>query len=757
MALSPTSVDPGASPSAVRVALTPSPIADSLPPSLQGEVSPEGDFNVELTTYTVPACNLDATCKGHLVEGEVPLQGDFSAEHMIYGVADVDAARRDHLVELLDIDLTWRMHRVSDGQRRRVQICMGLLRPFQPCSGPDGKRRRVQIWMGLLRPFQGGGRRSVQICMGLLRPFQVLLLDEVTVDLDVVARMDLLSFFQEECEERGATVVYATHIFDGLESWASHLAFVSSGKLQRLESVDQSTQQSADSHKPSALQLPSLLEMVEPWLREDKAKREKEVEEAKKRGDVPKRVDPFAGAGRHMAYYRYGPLPGRHCSVLLVVRPGDLLLPDEEQIGTFYRHLDPKTSSKLHEEEAANVLRSEVADTGLLAVNAFAWSLEHLDDVHRSYDPLIIENPKLVGLKALRLELVHYVEKAALNIREAASTVGRGVGTGIALGGEAEEAAAGSHSGGHGPTDGGEEEHEREDKEGGGEEDGGSDEEEEDEEREDDDVVTGEEEAVQFAGEKVADKSSGSGPKSGKKARGSGGSIPTRMASKAAVELLKAAERENKKLREEKVVAEKRLEYQTARMDTLFGVVTSTVNKLTTVADSVTSHEQTLGRSLQTGVDAMRAVEQEAVNYRGSTLEFMNQRWLPTVQALYLTATAAQGRRREDDVLLLQGVADALGEKIRTVVSAEVKAAMESEAQGIAAAVTTKVIKELRDDLVKVVTSATQHGLGTAGFSLLPTALESVMHGGRETAEEHGLAPRQLGKRVADKKSLTGE
>ncbi|CAI5465531.1 unnamed protein product [Closterium sp. Yama58-4] len=201
--------------------------------------------------------------------GEVPLQGDFSAEHMIYGVADVDATRRDHLVELLDIDLTWRMHRVSDGQRRRVQICMGLLRPFQ-----------------------------------------VLLLDEVTVDLDVVARMDLLSFFQQECEERGATVVYATHIFDGLESWASYLAFVSAGKLQRLETVEQfpllhsSTQQTADLHKSTSLQLPSLLEMVEPWLREDKAKREKEAEEAKRKGDLPKRVDPFAGAGRHMAYYR---------------------------------------------------------------------------------------------------------------------------------------------------------------------------------------------------------------------------------------------------------------------------------------------------------------------------------------------------------------------------------------------------------------------------------------------------------------------
>lgn len=30
---------------------------------------------------------------------------------------------------------------------------------------------------------------------------QVLLLDEVTVDLDVVARMDLLDFFKEECEQ----------------------------------------------------------------------------------------------------------------------------------------------------------------------------------------------------------------------------------------------------------------------------------------------------------------------------------------------------------------------------------------------------------------------------------------------------------------------------------------------------------------------------------------------------------------------------
>lgn len=36
---------------------------------------------------------------------------------------------------------------------------------------------------------------------------------------------------RQECEVRGATIVYATHIFDGLEGWLTHLAFISQGKL----------------------------------------------------------------------------------------------------------------------------------------------------------------------------------------------------------------------------------------------------------------------------------------------------------------------------------------------------------------------------------------------------------------------------------------------------------------------------------------------------------------------------------------------
>ena len=58
-------------------------------------------------------------------------QGDISAGKMIFGVEGVDPQRRAQLIELLEIDQEWRLNKVSDGQRRRVQICMGLLKPYQ--------------------------------------------------------------------------------------------------------------------------------------------------------------------------------------------------------------------------------------------------------------------------------------------------------------------------------------------------------------------------------------------------------------------------------------------------------------------------------------------------------------------------------------------------------------------------------------------------------------------------------------------------
>ncbi|XP_021839364.2 ABC transporter I family member 19 [Spinacia oleracea] len=187
--------------------------------------------------------------------GDVPLQGDISAEQMLFGVEGTDPDRRDKLIELLDIDLQWRMHKVSDGQRRRVQICMGLLHPFK-----------------------------------------VLLLDEVTVDLDVVARMDLLELLKEECDQRGATIVYATHIFDGLETWATHLAYIQEGELRKVEKLSELHELKNSTN---------LLSVVEAWLRsETKLEKKKPVatitNNQKSSGFD---ASPFRSS-RHMAYYR---------------------------------------------------------------------------------------------------------------------------------------------------------------------------------------------------------------------------------------------------------------------------------------------------------------------------------------------------------------------------------------------------------------------------------------------------------------------
>src|SRR5271169_4592824 len=75
--------------------------------------------------------------------------------------------------------------------------------------------------------------------MGLLRPWTVLLLDEVTVDLDVLVRSDLLEFLRLETESRVCTIVYCTHIFDGLAGWPSHLLKMSVGRVMACDAISQ--------------------------------------------------------------------------------------------------------------------------------------------------------------------------------------------------------------------------------------------------------------------------------------------------------------------------------------------------------------------------------------------------------------------------------------------------------------------------------------------------------------------------------------
>ena len=54
----------------------------------------------------------------------------------------------------------------------------------------------------------------------------MLLLDEITTSLDVCVRQDLLNWLIKESNERGATIIYATHIFDGIGDWETHIHYL---------------------------------------------------------------------------------------------------------------------------------------------------------------------------------------------------------------------------------------------------------------------------------------------------------------------------------------------------------------------------------------------------------------------------------------------------------------------------------------------------------------------------------------------------
>merc|ERR1712176_312293 len=142
--------------------------------------------------------------------------------------------RRKNLYRLLGINPDWRMHQVSDGQRRRVQIMLGPLKPFRVCF-----------------------------------------MDEITTDLDVVVRQDLIRYLQDISDKEGCTIVYATHIFDGLSTWATHILRISDGHCNGAIPMSEDADFQAQVRKGEPA---PLLRAVEHWLR-------RELEEREARGE----------------------------------------------------------------------------------------------------------------------------------------------------------------------------------------------------------------------------------------------------------------------------------------------------------------------------------------------------------------------------------------------------------------------------------------------------------------------------------------
>jgi CCR4-NOT complex subunit CAF16 len=164
-------------------------------------------------------------CSVNVCAGAREALGDRSVQELLDALENPDLPRIETLLDVLAVDKTWRIHRLSDGQRRRVQLVIGLARKSE-----------------------------------------LLLLDEVTTDLDVVARQDLLNFLKEESEQRGVTLIYATHIFDGLEHWATDVVYLTDGSIKI--NCPLANLPELEALKEKGVPAP-LFRLVEVWLREE--------------------------------------------------------------------------------------------------------------------------------------------------------------------------------------------------------------------------------------------------------------------------------------------------------------------------------------------------------------------------------------------------------------------------------------------------------------------------------------------------------
>ena len=121
--------------------------------------------------------------------GVTPLQSSLKVKEMMVKLKEQYPDRSDELIKVLDINPEWRLNSISEGQRKRVQLYLNLIKPFKVC-----------------------------------------LLDEITVNLDLLVKDKFMKYLKKEIDERKCCVIYVTHIFDGLEEWATQLIYLKKNK-----------------------------------------------------------------------------------------------------------------------------------------------------------------------------------------------------------------------------------------------------------------------------------------------------------------------------------------------------------------------------------------------------------------------------------------------------------------------------------------------------------------------------------------------
>ncbi len=89
-----------------------------------------------------------------------------------------------------------------------------------------------------IKEFSTGMKRKLQVLAALSHEARLLILDEPTAGLDVVARDELLDMLRSYMEQEGRTVLVSSHISSDLEGLCDDIYMIDDGKIVLYEETD---------------------------------------------------------------------------------------------------------------------------------------------------------------------------------------------------------------------------------------------------------------------------------------------------------------------------------------------------------------------------------------------------------------------------------------------------------------------------------------------------------------------------------------
>lgn len=122
--------------------------------------------------------------------------------------------------------------------RALVALCRRLY-PSWDDAGVAARLLRGGVpWDVAFGKLSKGQKGTVMLALALGHRPELLVLDDPTLGLDVVARKELYAEIIGELAERGTTVFVTSHDLDGMERLASRVAIVKAGRLVSNEPLD---------------------------------------------------------------------------------------------------------------------------------------------------------------------------------------------------------------------------------------------------------------------------------------------------------------------------------------------------------------------------------------------------------------------------------------------------------------------------------------------------------------------------------------